>query len=198
MDEGLAALIAGVAGAIGGIGGGTAGAFFTGRAMVRQVRDQATTEHGHWLREQRMQAYLTLLREWDAAHQGLKGIWTRALEAYADDSNHILQGDLGEIRNAMLDQVEQIVAPTGMAFERVAMLGPGQVDDAALGLEMALQELRAVVESRLAPNDLTTTQALNWEPWNDTDHAASRARQIFVECVRGVLGEPPTPASNPD
>ncbi|MGW0822566.1 hypothetical protein [Streptomyces sp. NPDC002845] len=94
MDEGLAAVVAGLAGAIGGAGGAVFDAVATARAMARQVRDQASTEHGQWLRGQRMQAYLTLLQEWDAAHKQLKNIWPRAVEAYYEDSINIFQGDM--------------------------------------------------------------------------------------------------------
>ncbi|WP_327681917.1 hypothetical protein [Streptomyces sp. NBC_00467] len=198
MDEGLAAVIAGMAGAIGGVSGGVVGAVSTARAMARQVRDQATTEHGQWLRGQRMEAYLTLLQEWDAAHKRLKRIWTRAVDAYYEDSLAMLEGDIGDICNMLLDGVEEAVAPTATAFERVAMLGPREMDDVVFGLEAALQELRSVTETRLGPDEArTSSQSASWEPWNGTDSAAAGARQAFVECVRRVLGSPPTPTSEP-
>lgn len=195
MDEGLAAVIAGLAGAIGGAGGAAFGAVATARAMARQVRDQATTEHGQWIRGQRMQAYLTLLQEWDAAHKRLKNIWTRAVEAYYEDSINIFQGDMVDVCNAFLDQVDEAMAPTATAFERVAMLGPNEVDDVALELEQALQGLRGVTETRLSlAQGRTTSEAWSWEPWNESDSAAAGARQAFVERVRHVLDIPPMPA----
>ncbi|WP_326757419.1 hypothetical protein OHB35_00595 [Streptomyces phaeochromogenes] len=194
MDEGFAAVIAGLAGAIGGASGAAFGAVATARAMARQVRDQATTEHGQWIRDQRMQAYLTLMQEWDAAHKRLKNIWTQAEDAYYQDLNHILQGDIGEIFNVFLDQLEEATAPTTTAFERVAMLGPSEVDNAALELEQALQRLRAATKTRLSPaQEPTTPEAWNSEPWDESDLAAAGARQVFVDRVRRVLDIPPTP-----
>ncbi|MFE5655631.1 hypothetical protein ACFQ9H_05490 [Streptomyces sp. NPDC056517] len=164
----------------------------TARAMARQVRDQATTEHGQWNRDQRMQAYLTLMQEWDAAHKRLKNIWSQAEGVYYEDVNHFLQGDIGEIYNAFLDQLEEATAPTTTAFERVTMLGPSEVDNAALELEQALQRLQAVTKGRLVPPPERTT---GWdsEPWDESDLAAAGARQLFVDRVRRVLDIPPTP-----
>ncbi|MEU3384040.1 hypothetical protein [Streptomyces albidoflavus] len=194
MDEGLAALIAGLAGLAAGVGGAAIGAVATARAMARQVRDQATTEHGQWVRDQRMQAYLTLTQEWDAAHRRLKNLWTRAEDAYYQDSNHILQADIGEIFNTFLVQLEESTTPTVTAFERVAMLGPSEVDDAALGLEQALQELQAVTKDRLQHDPAQDRNTgWDWEPWNASNLAAGRARQVFIDRVRRVLDIPPTP-----
>ncbi|MFF7202044.1 hypothetical protein [Streptomyces sp. NPDC008141] len=194
MDAGLAALIAGIAGAVGGIGGGAAGAFFTGRAMVRQVRDQATTEHGHWMREQRMEAYLTLLREWDRAHGELHHIWDRTAEIFLQDSIHAPEGDLEEMCNDFLDEASNAVTSTALAFERVAMLGPDSIDQASRQLEEALQGLRAVTEQRLAAPSGPAPAPRNqdWGPWNGADAGAAGERQNFVECVRQVLGKAPS------
>ncbi|MEV3852635.1 hypothetical protein AB0J30_38590 [Streptomyces microflavus] len=192
MDQGLAAVIAGLAGAIGGASGAGLGARATARAMARQVRDQATTEHGQWIRDQRMQAYLTLTQEWDAAHRCLKNIWDQAEKVYYDDVNHILQGDIGEIYNAFLDQLEEAAAPTTTAFERVAMLGPSEVDNAALVLEQALQRLQALIRRQLVPPPERTT-GWNSEQWDASELAAAEARQVFVDRVRRVLDIPPTP-----
>ncbi|MFE1907394.1 hypothetical protein ACFW96_27525 [Streptomyces gardneri] len=152
----------------------------------------AATEHGQWFRDQRWQAYLTLTQEWDAAHRRLKSIWSRAEDAYYQDVNHILQGDIGEIYNAFLDQLEEATAPTITAFQQVTMLGPSAVASAALELEQALQRLRAVTKSQLFPVPERTT---GWdsEPWDEADLAATRARQVFADRVRSVLDSPPTP-----
>ncbi|WP_127469612.1 hypothetical protein [Streptomyces sp. B27] len=192
MDEGLAALIAGLAGLAGGIGGSAIGAVATARAMARQVRDQATTEHGQWIRDQRMQAYLTLMQEWDAAHTRLKNIWTQAEDVYYEHLNQILQGEISEIFNTFLGQLEEATTPTTTAFERVAMLGPSEVDNAVLGLEQALQDLRSVTKVRLYPVPDRNT---GWdsEAWSVSDAAAARAREVFVDRVRRVLDIPPTP-----
>ncbi|WNZ08701.1 hypothetical protein [Streptomyces sp. 11x1] len=142
-----------------------------------------------------MASYLTLLQEWDAAQKHLKRIWTRAVDAYYEDAHGVLQGDLGEICNMLLEEVEEAVEPTATAFERVAMLGPKEIDEVVLGLEMSLQELRGVTENRLGPDETRSTrQALSWGPWNGADSAAAGARQEFVECVRRVLSAPPTPS----
>ncbi|MFJ6691658.1 hypothetical protein [Streptomyces sp. NPDC091294] len=61
MDQGWAAVVAAIAAGVFGITGALCG-IVVGR---RQAADQATVEHGHWLREQRLQAYTDLLAAWD-------------------------------------------------------------------------------------------------------------------------------------
>jgi len=72
MDQGIAAVLAGVAGLIGaGIGGIAAvlgariGAETVARATSLEVRDQATVDHEHWLRGERLEAYKELLAAYD-------------------------------------------------------------------------------------------------------------------------------------
>ncbi|MEV1055550.1 hypothetical protein [Streptomyces sp. NPDC049887] len=132
------------------------------------------------------------MQEWDAAHRRLKNIWTQAEDVYYQDVNRILEGDIGEIYNSFLDQLEEANAPTTTAFERVTMLGPRDVDNAALELEQALQRLRAVAKSRLFPLPERAT-GWNSEPWDSSDLAAAAARQVFVDRVRRVLTSPPAP-----
>lgn len=53
----VGALGGAAAGAIGAVRGAKVGADKTAAATRQQVRDQATAEHDHWLREQRLTAY---------------------------------------------------------------------------------------------------------------------------------------------
>ncbi|MFE2821919.1 hypothetical protein [Streptomyces sp. NPDC059271] len=62
MSEAWAAIIAAVAAGFFGIGGILTG-IIVGR---RQTTDQATVEHGQWLRGQRQAAYTEALAAWDA------------------------------------------------------------------------------------------------------------------------------------
>ncbi|CAL9333057.1 hypothetical protein [Streptomyces sp. enrichment culture] len=57
MDQGWAAVVAAIAAGVFGITGALCG--------IVVGRRQAAVEHGHWLREQRLQAYTDLLAAWD-------------------------------------------------------------------------------------------------------------------------------------
>ncbi|MEU6340665.1 hypothetical protein ABZ883_06910 [Streptomyces sp. NPDC046977] len=85
MDQGMAALIAGVAGMVGALGGAVAGGIAavrgarigaerTAEATRQQVQDQAAAEHGHWLREQRRDAYASFIAATQAVTDAAKAV----------------------------------------------------------------------------------------------------------------------------
>lgn len=87
MDQGIAALVAGVTGMVGALGGAVAGgvaavrgarigAERTAEATRQQVQDQAAAEHGHWLREQRRDAYASFITATQAVTDASKAVTT--------------------------------------------------------------------------------------------------------------------------
>ncbi|MFE6149306.1 hypothetical protein [Streptomyces sp. NPDC057889] len=132
MDaEAVALVVAGVGlvGAIGGaaIGGAAAtrgarlGAETAAKATEKQVKEQALNEHEHWLREQRLQAYRSLLLaydKWATAATQMSGMldWTRT----DADPNPV---DTGSPANEVTS-----------AYVLIKLLGPEEVRQTATAL----------------------------------------------------------------
>ncbi len=64
------------------------GAYIGYRAGRRQTSDQATVEHGQWLRGQRQHAYLAFVGTWDRWVESLQGVrrsWELRVHEYQQD-----------------------------------------------------------------------------------------------------------------
>ncbi|MFJ7100505.1 MULTISPECIES: hypothetical protein [Streptomyces] len=138
MDEGTAALIAGLAGTVGAVAGAVVGAVAAVRGARigaekaaetarQQVRDQASIDHEHWLRQQRIEAYSEFLTAYDdsalIAHRTFKKI--RDMES----GDPRPEDDLDELTATAL-RLRQV-------RQRVKLVGPEPIHARAVGLEDA-------------------------------------------------------------
>ncbi|MFD8075839.1 hypothetical protein ACFV3E_24680 [Streptomyces sp. NPDC059718] len=180
MDEGLAALVAGLAGAL----GAAAGAYFTGRAMIAQTRNQASIEHGHWVREQRRVAYSTFLSAWDGCDEALLALRARP-RAPSDSAARERDVAILEATLNVEDGVLNALATTVRAMEDISLLGPPSVDAAATHMCHVLAGRIEQVRIRLNLTEGPPTEA---------EFAAittSAARLPFLTAARQALGRPP-------
>ncbi|MDI9834852.1 hypothetical protein [Streptomyces sp. KAU_LT] len=163
MDEGTAALIAGFAGLLGALGGAAIGAIAAVRgarigaekaaeAARQQVRDQASVDHHHWLRQQRLEAYAALLAVYDA-------YVTSVFLAVTKIASLPLGAGIPE---AELDDVSTSGRAIRRGRQRVKLVGPDLIHGMAVVLEdtvwshhSSLRELaRAVASASPLAEDL--------------------------------------------
>jgi transposase InsO family protein len=137
MDQGWAAVIAGAAGA----GGAGLGSWATGRAMVKQVREQARDRHAHWLLEQRQEAYTEIL----AAHDAVMDSFNTILRVVAEQ-----RPSNTESREAWRETNGRL-SGCARAMRRVEVVGPERLATLAVTLHDCLMEL-ADTQRRPLPN----------------------------------------------
>lgn len=180
MDQGLAAVWAGAAGLVGaGIGGAAAvwGAAIGGRRTVeaaeRQAQRTAVTEHQHWLRQQRFDAYQELMT---------------AAEPLTN-RGHTVSWEAGRLGT---EKVEN-------AIRRVNLLGPQEVREAAVRLHHPMNQAMAASWSWQdvtdpcpprpgQPVDVAGRPDLHWHP------VLEQFRQMFdafAEQAGETLDRPP-------
>ena len=92
-------------------------------AARRQVQDQATVEHGHWLRQQRLSAYEGFLEAWDEC--------LRITQASADSHDP---------DSTQLDDLRLAADRMAERARRIAILGPPEVTHAAESLAETMQD----------------------------------------------------------
>ncbi|MFD3815161.1 hypothetical protein ACFWRZ_08845 [Streptomyces rubiginosohelvolus] len=174
MDQGWAAVIAaGVAGAV-----AVAGSFIGVWVGRWQARDQARIEHGQWLRGQRQEAFVSLLTLWDEAvlkleQRVLSGDDLTELEGLARADN--LAYD--EVADDVIEQMRAEIAPVLLAGERVTLLGPAPVEQAAANLLSALQDIAAGIGMQYV------------EPGTDPHNAYRAAEAAATERRKEFLAE---------
>ncbi|MGY1583768.1 hypothetical protein [Streptomyces sp. MN13] len=109
------------------------------KAGRRQTADQATVEHGQWLRGQRQQAYLAFVGTWDTRVERLQGAqdaWeSRVYEHRQDDALE----DPAEAADRVLAEAWRAVRRD---LERVELLGPQRIDLAVRAMEDAFIAMR--------------------------------------------------------
>lgn len=149
----VAAVIGLAATGLGAVVGARAARFGAERnaeTVRRQVQDQGVVEHGHWLRQQRLNTYETFLEAWDECLR----ITQTSPEVHDPDSTGL--EDLKEAAGRMAERAR-----------RIALLGPEEVTRAAEELTETMQEDVAVstrfievaqaaiaaVDSRLVPSE---------------------------------------------
>ncbi|MFF9628752.1 hypothetical protein [Streptomyces fradiae] len=110
-------------GAIVGARAARFGAEKNAETVRRQVRDQSTVEHGHWLRQQRLSTYESFLAAWD-------------------ECLHITQAsaDVPDPDSTCLDDLREAAGRMAERARRIALLGPEEVTQAAESLTEAMQE----------------------------------------------------------
>lgn len=99
------------------------GALKNAETVRRQVQDQGAVEHGHWLRQQRLNTYEGFLEAWDEC--------LRLTQA---------PGNAHEPDYAVLDGLREAAGRMGERARRIALLGPEEVTRAADELAEAMQE----------------------------------------------------------
>ncbi|MFE4855869.1 hypothetical protein [Streptomyces sp. NPDC056670] len=188
MDELLIALVAAAFGLAGTVVGAVvaaraakAGADKNAETVRRQVEDQATVEHAHWLRQQRLTAYEGFLEAWDEC--------LRLTRASADPHESDPPG------------VEPLRAAAGRMAERarrIALLGPPAVTQAAEELAETMQQdvdataefLREAEAGTLAlderPGDVEAVHAATEAFTNRAD----RLRELLAGARESVDGHP--------
>ncbi|MFI0243049.1 hypothetical protein [Streptomyces sp. NPDC016845] len=124
MSESWGTVAAAVAAGLLGIGGVLLG-LIVGR---RQVSDQAQVEHGQWLRGQRVEAYLELLRAWDTALSAIGDLqedWDQERDATIEN---VGAGGLAErMRELVVERVNAPLTDAQGAAERVLLVAPPPV-----------------------------------------------------------------------
>ncbi|MFE9333799.1 hypothetical protein [Streptomyces sp. NPDC006925] len=135
MDQGIAAALAGIAGLIGaGIGGITAargariGAETAARATSLQVRDQATVDHEHWLRGQRLEAYKELLEAYDE------------YAIAASNVGRIFDFEITDSGSEHGRAFGQSVTAFRRAYFRVRLVGPEEIAERAFQLRSRIED----------------------------------------------------------
>lgn len=101
----------------------TAGADKNAETVRRQVADQATAEHSHWLRQQRLNAYDGFLEAWDEC--------LRLTQTSSDSRN----GDLPST-----DPLRDAAGRMAERARRIALLGPPEVTESAEDLAETMQQ----------------------------------------------------------
>ncbi|WP_445520409.1 hypothetical protein [Streptomyces sp. NEAU-174] len=194
MDEGWAAVAAGVAAFLGAVASG----WYTGRAarqgaekaadaVLRQVVDQGAIEHGHWLRNQRQETYVTYIGEWDRALAAVEEQWERArLRIGGPPQSDGIQA--ADIR----DELDRATISVETCYERLMVLGPESVEERALELLGDLQDLR--LRAWEMAGDVTGGRAGPiHDAWTQTRNSMHESRAEFLYAVRDVLGAAPKP-----
>jgi hypothetical protein len=179
MDQGLAAVIAATAAGSFGIGGVLAG-IFVGR---RQTTDQAQVEHAQWLRGQRQEAYVAFLEAWEKAVTDFKQFeeqpdpWFE-IPPTADPEPYYR--DFGEAASRPINALRPFM-------ERVTILGPSEVEAAALALRKIVTDLFDVLWrgfDRGGPD---------WVVYQAVLNRCEKQRDLFVQRARKVMQTAPRP-----
>ncbi|MFJ4895029.1 hypothetical protein ACIP5U_34320 [Streptomyces sp. NPDC088788] len=187
MNEAWAAIIAAIAAGVFGIGGVFAGVI-VGR---RQTADQARIEHGHWLREQRLQAYNGLILVWNDIINDLRAYenaWDEEVEAYQEHGGPL---SLSVLAGRKTDEALRTLRP---AVERVELLGPPTASSEPIEtLWNAWRAMAAVLEEQASAEPYTTL----YDAWQRALTKALIARGTFHVAASEVLRTPPSPKGEP-
>ncbi|WP_336323238.1 hypothetical protein [Streptomyces lavendofoliae] len=175
MDQGLAAVLAAGVAATVTLGG----AVIAYRAGRRQVRDQGSIEHAHWLRGQREQAYLNFLASCEkatAAGRLRRDLWER-IEVENPDAETLaqLQAEVQRVGRDFSEAVDQILEP----LERIRMLGP----------DVVIAEAEYTLESVRQFEDSMAPRSRGGDPFNAEGNLRVQ-RSTFAAVARQVLMHP--------
>ncbi|MFK0279572.1 hypothetical protein ACIQVL_03730 [Streptomyces sp. NPDC090499] len=161
-------------------------AYISYRAGRRQTTDQATIEHGQWLRGQRQQAYLALQEAWDTAIddlQKLQDSWEGRVHAYAQDP------ELEDPSALAIRRYDASWRAVWKEFERVELLGPQRVDVCLREMEHAFRAMGEVISNQ----SLNSVSFPYWDEWHPALRQANTARSNFHAAATRTLRQPPSP-----
>ncbi|MEU6626099.1 hypothetical protein ABZ926_35780 [Streptomyces litmocidini] len=181
MDQGWAAVIAaGVAGVV-----ALAGAFIGVWLGRRTVRDQAQVEHEQWLRGQRQEAYVTLLAEWDKTLPRFRGHLQSEEDLYHVHETGAWDAASEEVEVLAVALIEPVV----LAAERVHMLGPELVDQAAKAMATTAADLASSLITQYAPPQGEGP----YTAFHRAMGVTGDCRAAFVTAARVAMQTAPTP-----
>jgi hypothetical protein len=189
MDEGTAALIAGLAGTVGAVAGAVVGAVAAVRGARigaekaaetarQQVQDQASIDHEHWLRQQRIEAYSEFLTAYDESAL----IASRTIKKIRDmePGDPKPEDDLNELTATAL-RLRQV-------RQRVKLVGPEPIHARAMGLEDAAHDyyidLDCAAEAR-ASSDPDAASA--FQQVHTGMRAMADAHDMFVRAIGTLI-----------
>ncbi|MFJ4279034.1 hypothetical protein [Streptomyces massasporeus] len=170
MDQGVAAVVAGLAGTVGALAGALAGmrgarlgALKAVEAAHLHVQGQARTEHKHWVREQRRQAYTRTSHLYVEVLHSLRS---------CGDALSRAQGDLAAER---LQFTDRAVTDLQIAVFDLRLWGPHEIVAVAKDLRRSANRARDVLVRW--HDSLTSRQ--------ECDHLESEYNEAM-----GQLGDP--------
>lgn len=179
MDQGTAALIAGLTGMLGALGGALTGGIAAVRgarigaesaatAARHQVKDQAATEHAHWLRERRQDTYNTFLT---ATQEVQRMVQPLIVALYIEQR-----------RDSQLSDAQQAIGGLCDMGNNVALVGP----------DLILPRLQHAISCAIQLDHALVSSFVATEADRESIHAAlaefEEAKQDFVTAARTVLG----------
>ncbi|MGW7494248.1 hypothetical protein ACWGKA_08050 [Streptomyces luteogriseus] len=156
------------------------------RAGRRQTTDEATVEHGQWLRGQRQQGYLTFVDTWDTKVESLQGLqrsWEARVSEYEQSDR---QEDPAEASSRLMGDAWRAVRRD---LERVELLGPQRIDLALRAMEDAFREMQDVITAQA----LDGATCPHWDEWTPVLARANKARFNFHAAAIRTLRQPPSP-----
>lgn len=156
------------------------------RAGRRQTTDQATVEHGQWLRGQRQNAYVQFLDAWDDAIDRLKAFqdgWDERARRAVEDGE---DADLPARAEVALDEAWESVR---RLLDRVELLGPEKVNLAVRDLRETFRHLRRPILEQAQ----SETLVINWDRWNRALLEAAAVRFKFQVAAMETLRTAPSP-----
>lgn len=173
----------------------TAGVFGTGGILVgrRQTTDQATVEHGQWLRGQRQEAYVQFLEAWEKALTQYKEMEETISWAPSDPERLTHVGNFEEAEyQAYWDGTQKVIDDVRPFLERVVILGPTPVERAAGVLNTTLVEIRQAILRELADSPEPSSQ---WQDYREAMSWTSEQRQMLVKAARDAMRAAPRPGA---
>ncbi|MGC9538051.1 hypothetical protein [Streptomyces sp. UG1] len=197
MDEGTAALIAGLAGLVGALGGAIVGAVAAVRGARigaeqaaetarQQVRDQASVDHDHWLRQQRLEAYTRFLAGYDDCTKVMQRIRRQILDMSAE----------ADPPEQDFDEVAAAVNALRRLRQSVKLVGPDSIHSRAVALEDAVWDYHAALQDlaeAVAGADPVTDQVREEE--YQGMRGTADAHDAFVRAVGSLLEHAGTPTT---
>jgi cbb3-type cytochrome oxidase subunit 3 len=161
-------------------------AYISYRAGRRQTADQATVEHGQWLRGQRQQAYLAFQDTWDTAVEDLEALqesWEGRVHAYEAEGE---QEDPEAVADRLCKDTWRAVRKD---LERVEYLGPQRIDDCMRDLRGAFRAMVDVIGGQTQAG----ASRPHWDEWYPVLARAQATRFQFQVAAMETLRQPPSP-----
>jgi hypothetical protein len=173
MKELVVALVAAVFGLAGTVVGAALsaraakkGAALSAQATLQQVRDQATVDQAHWLREQRLQAYEGFLAAWDECLRLIDSV------GLPGDSGSSGTNPLKEAASRMTERAR-----------RIEILGPAKVAGAAEELGDSIRR-DVDIATKLKELTASTVPTATERMTNETAPAMRAATEAMEEAAR--------------